>query len=303
MMASLLLSKGVFAARSVIFQGFGGDKLPINKSYAISIMSVFFSPFTIPTLLISTLKAEWYIPMIGNVQCTSGSVGALSCADKVANAKICLSEIEAWQTVLSLPDTVGEECARMEAFETSLFNIGAAVTSVRWHFGSTIKIQRWPCCFDNQLSMHNIPPVCATWISPGPGFSSALILKKRETFHSTLKKERNALRADKGVKRGKLWEKKQVNQRWYLFALSWKELKLVSSQWLRIVIQRAQWASLSRSQRYDWTGQNTFFVLPGGLQGRMHNICCPRRRKYISQHILLISVFETGLVVIWLLST
>ena len=113
------------------------------------------------------------------------------------------SEIEAWQTVLSLPDTVGEECARMEAFESSLFNIGAAVTSVRWHFGSTIKIQRWPCCFDNQLSMHNIPPVCATWISPGPGFSSALILKRRETFHSTLKKDRNALCADKGVKRGK----------------------------------------------------------------------------------------------------
>lgn len=57
MMASLLLSKGVFAAWSVIFQGFGGDKLPINKSYAISIMSVFF-PLTIPILLISTLKAE-----------------------------------------------------------------------------------------------------------------------------------------------------------------------------------------------------------------------------------------------------
>lgn len=56
MMASLLLSKGVFAVWSVIFQGFGGDKLPINKSYAISIMSLFF--LTIPTLLISTLKAE-----------------------------------------------------------------------------------------------------------------------------------------------------------------------------------------------------------------------------------------------------
>lgn len=112
-----------------------------------------------------------------------------------------LSEIEAWQTALSLPDTVGEECAQTEVFETSLFNIGAAVTSVRWHFSSTIKIQRWPCCFDNQLSMHNIPPVCATWISPRPGFSSALILEKRGTFHATPKKERNALCADKGVKR------------------------------------------------------------------------------------------------------
>lgn len=44
--------------------------------------------------------------------------------------------------------------------------------------------------------------------------------------------------------------------------------------------------------------QNTLFVLLGGLQGRMHIICCPRRRKYISQHILLLSVFETSLVVI-----
>lgn len=157
--------------------------------------------------------------------------------------------------MLSLPDTVGEECAQMEVFETRLFNIGASVTSVRWHFGSTIKIQQWPCCFDNQLSMHNIPPVCATWISPGPGFSSALILKKRETFHSTLKKGRNALSVDKRVKRGKSWKKNQANQDWYLFALSWKELRLVSFQWLWIVIQRAQWASPSRSQHYDWTGR------------------------------------------------
>lgn len=28
--------------------------------------------------------------------------------------------------------------------------------------------------------MHNIPPVCATWISPGPGIFSALILRRRE---------------------------------------------------------------------------------------------------------------------------
>lgn len=153
--------------------------------------------------------------------------------------------------MLSLAGTVGEERAQMEVFETGPFNIGASVTSVRWHFGSTIKIQQWPCCFDNQLSMHNIPVVCATWIRPGPGFSSALILKKRETFQSTLKKDRNALRADK---RGKSW-KKQANQGWYLFALSWKELRLVSFQWLWIVIQRAQWASPSRSQCYDWTGK------------------------------------------------
>lgn len=43
-MASLLLSKRVFAAWSIIFQGFGGDKLPINKSYAISIIPGVFSP-------------------------------------------------------------------------------------------------------------------------------------------------------------------------------------------------------------------------------------------------------------------
>lgn len=122
--------------------------------------------------------------------------------------------------MLSLPDTVGEECAQMEVFETRLFNIGASVTSVRWHFGSTIKIQQWPCCFDNQLSMHNIPPVCATWISPGPGFSSALILKKRETFHSTLKKGRNALSVDKRVKRGKSWKKtRQIRTDIYLHYL------------------------------------------------------------------------------------
>lgn len=98
---------------------------------------------------------------------------------------------------------MGEDCAWTEAFETSPFNIGAAVTSVRWHFGSTIKIQQWPCCFDNQLSMPNIPAVCATWISPGPDFSSALILKKKETFHLTLKKDSNALSADKEKSYGK----------------------------------------------------------------------------------------------------
>lgn len=45
-------------------------------------------------------------------------------------------------------------------------------------------------------------------------------------------------------------------------------------------------------------GQNTFFLVLGGLQGRMHIICCLRRRKYISQSISLISVPETSLVVI-----
>lgn len=44
MMDSLLLLKGVFAARGVIFLGFGGDNPAINKSYEISIMSVFFTP-------------------------------------------------------------------------------------------------------------------------------------------------------------------------------------------------------------------------------------------------------------------
>lgn len=49
-------------------------------------------------------------------------------------------------------------------------------------------------------------------------------------------------------------------------------------------------------------GQNAFFVLLCGLQGRMHVIFIPRRIKYILQDTLLISVFETSLVFIWLIS-
>lgn len=100
----------------------------------------------------------------------------------------------------------------MEVFESSLFNIGAAVTSVRWHFGSTIKIQQWPCCFNNQLSMHNIPPVCATWISPGPGFSTALILKKKERpFIRPSRKSEKLFSLISGEKR-KSWERKKNRQ-------------------------------------------------------------------------------------------
>lgn len=176
---------------------------------------------------------------------------------------MCLSEIEAWQTAQSLPDTVGEECARMEVFETSLFNIGAAVTSVRWHFSSTIKIQQWPCCFDNQLSMHNIPPVCATWISPGPGFSSALILEKRETFHATPKKERNALCADKGVKRGKSWGgNRQIRADIYLHYLE------RSSNWFHFSVCELWSRQHNDRMPVLWlNAQNTFFVWLGGLQG------------------------------------
>lgn len=68
---------------------------------------------------------------------------------------------------------------------------------------------------------------------------------------------------------------KQANQGWYLFALSWKELKLVSFRWLWIVIQTTQWPSPSRSQHTAteraecalciarWTtGKNAYYLLP-----------------------------------------
>lgn len=75
MMASLLLSKGEFKALSVIFQGFGQDKLPINKSYAI--MSVFPPPH--PHTFDFHFKSRMIYPMIGNVQCTSGSGCTVLC--------------------------------------------------------------------------------------------------------------------------------------------------------------------------------------------------------------------------------
>lgn len=204
MMASLLLSKAVFAACSVIFQGFEGDKQPIKKSSAISIMPFF--PLHYSNTFDIHFKSRVIYPY--DWKCSMHFWKWVHCPVQI---RLQMQDMSLWNRSLTnsavSPGAVGEECVWMEAFETSLFNIGAAVTSVRWHFGSTIKIQQWPCCFDNQLSMHNIPPVCATWISPGPGFSSALILKKRETFHSTLKKERNALCADKGGNWGSLWEK------------------------------------------------------------------------------------------------
>lgn len=188
--------------------------------------------------------------------------------------------MEPWQTVLPLPDTVGEECARTGAFETSLFNICASVTSVRWHFGSTIKIQQWPCCFHNQLSMHNIPAVCATWISPRPGFSSALIPKKRETFHSTLKKEKLCVLIREG--REESYEK-QTNQGWYSFALSWKKLNWslcdpestmtitrrgLQCEWteypsiLPFLIRVGGWTEYIPSIAWWTSGRNAYYLLP-----------------------------------------
>ena len=233
--------------------------------------------------------------------------GALSCADKVANARSVFSEIEAWQTALSLPDTVGEECARMEAFETGLFNIGTAVTSVRWHFGSTIKIQRWPCCFDNQLSMHNIPPVCATWISPGPGFSSALIHEKRETFHSTPKKGRDALCADKGVKRRKVVEGRKKKKSWQIRADIYLHYLERSSNWFHssgceLWSRKHKDHLRAEANTASEKAECILCVRSVDDGGRMHFICCPRRGKHISQRIRLISILKTSWVVVRLLS-
>lgn len=82
MMGSLLTSK--LQLRSVIFQGFTQDKLYINKSYAI--MSAFHPPSTALKLLISILKQNDKTPWL-EMFIAPLEVGALSCTDKVANAR------------------------------------------------------------------------------------------------------------------------------------------------------------------------------------------------------------------------